>query len=153
MASYFVLSCILLLVRLCYIKVTYGGHIWGHLHLYVTPCVTGWLIVSCFQSFSLQVLLSMRGVCNEYMNPLKETGVDAYMPLLRHFRNELFVYMFFLLPLDWKPGERQCLRKLLLWRSCSWEEPRLPHNEQTIWVRSNFYCREILMTAWSRLSP
>lgn len=70
------------------------GHIWGHLHLYVTPCVTGWIIVSCSELLP-KVLLSMRGVCTRHMNPLKETGVDATC-LFPDIWNELFVYMFFL---------------------------------------------------------
>ena len=116
------------------------GHIWGHLHLHMTPCVTGWTTVSCIQSFSLRCFYPWEECAPQRWThvwlhePSERNWSGCDMPLLRHFRNELFVYMFFLENLE----RDNAWGKLLLWRSCSWEEPRLPHNEQTIWVRSNF---------------
>ena len=67
MASYFVLSCILFLVRLCYIEVIYGSYL-GSFALTYDPMCDRLDYSFLYSELLPKVLLSMRGVCTPEVN-------------------------------------------------------------------------------------
>ena len=144
MASYFVLICILFLVRLCYIEVIYGSYLGSFARTY-DPVYNRLDYSFPYSELLPKVLLPMREACTPEGNSLVVTWTlckklewmwHASCQMLWEWA--LCLHVLLPLPLDWKPGERQGPRRVALWRSCSWEEQRLSHNEQTKWVRSNF---------------
>ena len=85
----------------------YWSYIWvifGVICTYIWPCATGWIIVSCIQSFSLRCFYPWEECAPQRWThvwlhePSERNWNGCDMPLLRRFKNELFVYVFFLLP-------------------------------------------------------